>query len=203
VADKLAAAYESALASTLLRDWARADASLGKALGLVQGSPRSDSRAERAVLLLAVESQLARGDPARAEATLKPYAGEGSRPVALLAGRIALAPAMGDTLAKQRADELQTWVAGHPQDAEAWSMLGQLWGRLGQKLRALRADAESRYALGDLGGAIDRLHAGQRMARSGAGTDFIEASVIDARLRDIEGQRKQILADEKRTGARD
>jgi predicted Zn-dependent protease len=124
--------------------------------------------------------------------------------VTLLAARLALAPALSDTLAKQRADELQTWVAGHPHDAEAWSVLGQLWSRLGQKLRALRADAESRYALGDLGGAVDRLHAGQRMARSGgAGTDFIEASVIDARLRDIEGQRKQILADEKRTGARD
>ncbi|HMC15979.1 MAG TPA: hypothetical protein VKI18_10130, partial [Albitalea sp.] len=200
VADKLAAAYESALASTMLRDWSRADASLAKALALVQGSPRSDSRAERAVVLLAVQSQLERGDAARAEATLKPYAGEGTRPVALLAGRIALAPANSDTLAKQRADELQTWVSAHPKDAEAWSVLGQLWGRLGQKLRALRADAESRYTLGDLSGAIDRLHAGQRMARGGAGTDFIEASVIDARLRDIEGQRKQIMAEEKRPG---
>jgi predicted Zn-dependent protease len=200
VADKLAGAYESALASTLLRDWSRADASLAKAIGLVQGSPRSDSRAERAVMLLVVQSQLERGDAAGAEATLKPYAGEGTRPVAVLAGRIALAPASSDALAKQRADELQTWVAGHPNDAEAWSVLGQLWGRLGQKLRSLRADAESRHALGDLGGAIERLRAGQRMAHSGAGTDFIEASVIDARLRDIEGQRKQILADEKRPG---
>jgi predicted Zn-dependent protease len=92
-------------------------------------------------------------------------------------------------------------VSAHPKDAEAWSVLGQLWGRLGQKLRALRADAESRYALGDLGGAVERLRAGQRVARSGAGADFIEASVIDARLRDIEGQRRQILAEEKRSGA--
>jgi len=52
VADKLAAAYESALASTLLRDWARADASLAKAQGLVQGSPRSDERATRAAILI-------------------------------------------------------------------------------------------------------------------------------------------------------
>ena len=198
VSDKLAAAYESALASTLLRDWTRADGAMAKALALVQGSPRSDARAERAVVLLAVQSQLARGDALRAEATLQPYAGEMSRPVALLAGRIAVAPAAGEALAKRRADELQTWVASHPQDAEAWSVLGQLWGKLGQKLRAVRADAESRYALGDLSGAIERLHAGQRMAHTGNGnTDFIEASVIDARLRDIEGQRKQIVAEEK------
>jgi len=197
VSDKLAGAYESALASTLLRDWARADTSLAKALALVQGT-RGDSRAERAVVLLAAQSQLARGDAVRAEATLKPYVGEGTRPVALLAGHIAVAAGASEALAKQRADELQTWVASHPQDSEAWGVLGQLWGRLGQKLRAVRADAESRYALGDLGGAIERLRAGQRMAHGGSGnTDFIEASVIDARLRDIEVQRKQIMSEEK------
>jgi len=200
VPDKLLAAYSSALASTLLRDWARADASIAKALALVQTSPRSDARAERAVVLLAVQSQLDRGDAARAEALLKPYAGEASRPVGLLAARIALAPSGSEAAAKLRADELQTWISSHPQDAEAWSVLGQLWGKLGQKLRAMRADAESRYALGDLSGAADRLRAGQRTARSGGAIDFIEASVIDARLRDIEVQRKQILADEKRQG---
>jgi predicted Zn-dependent protease len=198
VADKLAAAYESALASILLHDFSRAEASLAKALALVQGSPRSDARAERAVVLLGVQLQLARGDAARAEAALKPYAGEPSRPIVLLAGQIALAPSSGEALAKQRAEELQTWVAGHPRDGEAWSVLSQLWGKLGQKLRAVRADAESRYAIGDLSGAADRLRAGQRMARGPSGTDFIEASVIDARLRDIEVQRKQIVADEKR-----
>ena len=196
--DKLAAACSSALASTLLRDWARADASLAKALALVQGGARSDARAERGVVLLAVQSQLERGDALRAEATLKPYAGDASRPVVLLASRIAVAPASGEAVAKQRADELQTWVSAHPQDAEAWSVLGQLWAKLGHKLRATRADAESRYVLGDWGGAIERLRAGQRLARGGVATDFIEASVIDARLRDIESQRKQVLDEEKR-----
>lgn len=197
VADKLAAAYESALASTLLRDWARADASLAKAMALVQGSPRSDSRAERAVTLLAVQSLLERGDAARAEATLKPYAGEPSRPVVLLSGRIALAR-QDEAALKRGAEELQSWVSGHPQDAEGWSVLGQVWERLGQRLRALRAQAESRLALGDLNGAVDRLRAGQRLARSGGAVDFIEASVIDARLRDVEAQRRQLMAEEKR-----
>ena len=196
VADKLEAAYESALASTMLRDWARADTSLARAMALVQGSPRSDSRAERAVVLLAVQSLLERGDAVRAEAALKPYAGEPSRPVVLLSGRVALAR-QDEAALKRGAEELQSWVGGHPQDAEGWSVLGQVWTRLNQPLRALRAAAESRLALGDLAGAVDRLRAGQRLARSGGAVDFIEASVIDARLRDVETQRRQLMAEDK------
>jgi beta-barrel assembly-enhancing protease len=61
----------------------------------------------------------------------------------------------------------------------------------------VRADAESRVALGDLPGAADRLRAGQRRARSGGAVDFIDVSVIDARLRDVELLRRQQIADEK------
>jgi hypothetical protein len=63
----------------------------------------------------------------------------------------------------------------------------------------VRAEAEARAALGDLTGASDRLRAGQRMARSGASgsVDFIDVSVIDARLRDIEAQRKLLASEEK------
>ena len=64
-------------------------------------------------------------------------------------------------------------------------------------MRAIRADAESRVALGDLSGAADRLRAGQRRARSGGAVDFIDVSVIDARLRDVEVQRKKNEVDEK------
>ena len=201
VADKLASAYESALASTLLRDWARADAALTLALGLVSGSPRSDARAVRAVVLLTVQSMLARGDFTRAVAVLEPYRNETSRPVLLLLAQAALAasPAAApeSPALKERASELQTWVALHPRDSLAWTALGQVEERLGQPLRAVRADAESRVALGDLSGAVDRLRAGQRRARSGGAVDFIDVSVIDARLRDVEIQRRQLAADEK------
>jgi hypothetical protein len=47
--------------------------------------------------------------------------------------------------------------------------------------------------LGDWNGAIDRLRAGQRLARSGAAQDFIESSVIDSRLRELEGQRRALM----------
>jgi len=103
---------------------------------------------------------------------------------------------------KRNAEDLQTWVSGHPHDAEAWSTLGQVWTKLNQPLRSLRAEAEARFALGDLTGAVDRLRAGQRLAHGGKGSgiDFIEASVIDSRLRDIEAQRKQIAVDERQSG---
>jgi beta-barrel assembly-enhancing protease len=132
---------------------------------------------------------------------VQPFAAEGSRPVTLLKARIALAggsaPAPADPTLVASADMLQTWVALHPADATAWALLGQNWARLAQPLRSIRAEAESRLALGDVTGAADRLRAGQRRAREGGKVDFIEASVIDARLRDVEAQRRQLEAEER------
>jgi len=200
-ADKLRAACESALAASMLRDWARADASFAVALGVVRASPNSSARAERAVTLMQAQSLLDRGSTAQAAEAMKPYASDGSRPTLLLESQITLRanPTVSPDSAalKARASELQTWVALHGDDSLAWSALGQVWGRLGVPLRALRAEAESRYALGDLMGAVDRLRAGQRIARAGGAVDFIDLSVIDSRLRDIELQRKQIAAEQR------
>ncbi len=201
VADKLLNACASGLASTLLRDWPRADTSIATALGLVRGSPRTDARAERAVVLLQAQSLLARGEIGRAVMVLEPYRSDRSRPVMLLETQAVLAasPVLAPESAqlKSRAEQLQTWVATQPRDSLAWTALGQVQERLGQPLRAVRADAESRVALGDLAGAIDRFHAGQRRARSDGAVDFIDVSVIDARLRDVETQLKLQKADEK------
>ena len=200
--EKLLSAYSSALASTLLRDWARADTSIAAAAALVRGK---EARAERAVALLNVQSLLARGEVARATAALEPIGTEDSRPVLLFAAQAALAAAPASVGAgspafaslKQREGQLQTWVAIRPRDALAWTSLGQVEERLGEPLRALRADAESRFALGDLTGAADRLRAGQRRARSGGAVDFIDVSVIDARLREVDAQLRQRKLDEK------
>ena len=200
-AGKLRAACESALASSMLRDWARADVAFQTALGIVRGSPNSSARAERAVVLMQAQSLLDRGAPAQAAEAMKAYAADGSRPSVLLEAQIALvaapASAPDNPALKARASELQTWVAVHPDDALAWTALSQTWARLGAPLRSLRAEAESRYALGDLLGAVDRLRAGQRLGRGGGAIDFIDMSVIDSRLRDIEVQRKQIAADQR------
>lgn len=217
LAERFADAYSSALASSLLRDWPRADASMARALGLAHGGtatpgaarPQADLRAERAVALLTVESLLKRGAPEQAQAalvpltkTIGPVASDSatpSRPVMLLTAQIALAPgrAADSTSLRLSSDQLQTWVAQYPGDSEVWSMLGRVSSQLGQGLRSLRAEAEARYAAGDLPGAIDRLKAGQRLARSGSSAvDFVESSVIDARLRAIEAQRKQLLTEQ-------
>ncbi len=205
-ADRLGAAYSSALASTLLRDWSRADATLTPAAALATG----DTRAAQTVALLQAQSLFERGASERAAAVLKPYMGSPTRPVMLLDAQVALALANRDrsvagvdgevasTAALRRsADRMQTWLALHPRDATAWAQSAQAWAQLGQPLRAVRAEAEVRLALGDLNGAVDRLRAGQRTARNGANVDFIDASVIDARLRQIEGQRRQLAADER------
>ena len=241
VAEQVSAAYASALASTLLRDWARADASLATAQARVasqrtaadasaadtppRGAGSAIARAERALTMLRVQSLLERSAPDQAGVALQPLAADKSRPVMLLRAQAALgaalaansgsagnasnsgnsgnsgsagtAPEPAEPTLKRSADELQTWVALNPQDDLAWAALGRAWERLGQPLRALRAEAEARIAIGDLPGGIDRLRAGQRRARDATGsTDFIEASVLDARLREVEAQRRQLLAEQ-------
>ena len=83
-----------------------------------------------------------------------------------------------------------TWVALYPQDELAWTYSAQSWDKLGQPLRSVRAQAEARVAIGDLEGAVDRLRAGQRLARQGSARDSVEASVIEARLRDVQARRR-------------
>ena len=161
------------------------------ALAVVRGSPNSSARAERAVVLMQGQSLLDRREAARAREAIKAYATDGTRPVLLLETQIALieTPNVSPDNAALRAQagDLQTWAAVHSDDPLVWNGLAQTWSRLGQPLRSLRAEAEWRFALGDLRGAIDRLRAGQRMARSGvASGDFIDASVLDSRLRDID-----------------
>ena len=244
VAEQVSAAYASALASTLLRDWARADASLATAQARVasqrtaadasaadtppRGAGSAIARAERALTMLRVQSLLERSAPDQAGVALQSLAADKSRPVMLLRAQAALgaalagnsgsagnpsnsgnsgnfgnsgsagtAPEPAEPALKRSADELQTWVALNPQDDLAWAALGRAWERLGQPLRALRAEAEARIAIGDLPGGIDRLRAGQRRARDATGsTDFIEASVLVARLREVEAQRRQLLAEQ-------
>jgi hypothetical protein len=62
------------------------------------------------------------------------------------------------------------------------------------KLRAIRAEAEAHAANGDLVGAIDRLRAGERVTRSGR-LDFVEASIIDSRLHELEAERRALSKD--------
>jgi predicted Zn-dependent protease len=95
---------------------------------------------------------------------------------------------------REAAEALQTHLALHARDALAWQESGTLWQELGQPLRALRAQGESRAALGDITGAIDRLASAERQGRAKTADQF-EASVIDARLRELRYERRQLLAE--------
>ncbi|MGA0611189.1 M48 family metalloprotease [Caldimonas sp. KR1-144] len=202
--DRLAAAYASALASVLLKDWSRAEAALAVARPIAAG----DAAATRVLDLLAAEALIARantGDAAAAARTgelvdtlSRSLGARESRPVLFYSAQRALVPGSTAEQQKSAADRLQTWVALHPADAGAWQLLAQFWERLGERLRAVRAGAEARAAIGDLPGAIERLRAGQRLTRSSS-ADYIEASVIDARLRELQAQRRAEWAEEGRT----
>lgn len=194
---RLADAYSSALASVLLRDADRADASIVRAQAVLADVARPEVRVARWVTMLKVQAQLARGDVAGATASLKPLAADASRPVMLMSADLALVGAGGEAALKRSAEELQTRVAAKPGDVLAWSLLSRTWAKLGQPLRSLRAEGEAQYAMGDLRGAIDRLRAGQRLAQGGGATDFIESSVIDSRLRELLAQQRQQLAEER------
>lgn len=192
-AEHLAAQYAVALAATRQKDWVRADAALKVAASLAQSEPG----AAREVTLLRAESLIERGEAQRAGEVLAAFAGDSSRPVRLLRARQALMNGVVRAEQQRSADDLQTWVALYPRDALAWEYAAQTWDRLGQPLRAVRAQAEARVAIGDLEGAVDRLRSGQRLARQSPARDSVEASVIEARLRDVEGRRRRELAEER------
>ena len=202
LADRLVGYYTGALASSSLRDFDRAERDARAALALGAAIP-GQRALQRALASLVAQLALARGDAAGAASALAgagPGGADDSRAGLMLRAELALAE--GSAAALRRSSEaLQTWVTERPGDASAWQLLAQATERQGLRLRSLRAEAESQAALGNLPGAIDRLRAGQQFARKGgAVTDFIEASVIDARLRDLLAQRRTLMADQRRSG---
>ena len=203
--ERVAALYASALASLQLRDAARAQAAVDAALPLAKSAAPADARAGRTLLLLQAQVLQANGQAAQAGRILaaaeSSTAALPSRPLLLARAQAALDASRGggagDTAAlRANAEALQTWVAERRSDAGAWALLAQCADALGLRLRSLRAEAEARAALGDIGGAMDRLRAAQRQARSStAAPDFIEASIIDSRLRDLNALRRAQLAE--------
>ncbi|HSW04239.1 M48 family metalloprotease [Aquabacterium sp.] len=192
VRDRLAALYLRAMASVQLRDFTVADQALAAGEPLLP-----DATSRRAWAQLSTEAALARGDATRAAAALERWADDGSRSQLLLRAQLVLLQNDAAAL-KRSAEQLQTWVAEHRDDGQAWQALAGVAERQGQSLRSVRAQAEAQAAIGNIPGAIDRLRAGQLIARRGGpGTDFIEASVIDARLRDLVAQRRQLMSEQR------
>jgi beta-barrel assembly-enhancing protease len=206
--ERVAALYGSALASLELREPSQAQSALDAARSLAATSAPAASRAGLVLGLLQAQVWVATGQPDRALAWFDAQSGMGpgaARPLLLARAQAALAggrDGRGATQALRASVEaLQTWVAEHKGDAVAWSALAQAAQAQGLALRSLRAQAEAQAAGGDLVGAIDRLRAAQRQARSGAvAADFIESSIIDSRLRDLTARRRAQIAEAR--GAR-
>ncbi len=149
--------------------------------------------------LLRVEYAVAKRSAPEIVAAVAALGNERSRPIMMAraqaaVGRAAARDSSATGALRAETEELQTWVAEHPRDAFAWALLAQCAEPIGMKLRAIRAEAEAHAAKGDLLGAIDRLHAGERLTRT-ARTDFVEASIIDSRLRELEAERRALGRD--------
>ena len=198
LADRVGALYAGALAASLLKDHARAESLAADAQRAAATATPREAVAERALTMLQAQLRLARGDAAGTLQVLDTLAARSDeRPPMLLRAQAVLAlqrsaPGSQAAALNDSTQALQTWVSAQPMDATAWELLASTSEALGLKLRSMRAAAEARMVVGDLTGAVDRLRAAQQVSRGATGQDFIEASVIDARLRQITAQRRQL-----------
>src|SRR5574344_284935 len=178
--EKIGQLYAAALAAQQLRDSTSAQRWWQALAPLTSDDPA----ARRQHAWLGAELALAAQQPKLALQRLEHTDAEAARqrPQVLLRSQALLALGRNAEVA----DALQTWVAVHPLDAQAWQWLAQAWQAQQQPLRALRAQAEAQVAVRDYSAALDRFKAAQDMAlRAGARADHIEASIIDTRLRAV------------------
>jgi len=188
-ARQAAVLYAATLAASQLREPVAARALLVR----LQAVARGDAAALRQAQLLAAEVELAAGNAAAAQRLVPAGAG---RPELLLRTQAVLHSAHASVSAADMAGPLQTWVATHPRDASAWQALASVWQVQGKMLRAVRAEAEAQAAHYDYAAAVDRFKAGQALARkSTAPDDFVEASIIDTRLRAVESLLREQAAE--------
>ena len=181
--------YAAVLASIELRDLAQAQAWFG----LLQPLVGQDAAADRLVRLLGAELALKREQPERALESLAPLLRSGlalARPEQFLAAQAKSSTAQ----AAQAAQQLQAWLARHPRDAMGWQLLAAAYTAQGRAVAAVRAEAEAFAVHQDYEAARNRLKAAQDLARKSGGADYIEQSIVDTRLRQVETRlREQAL----------
>lgn len=179
--------YAGALAASRLRDHTQA---LELAQALVAELPREDATAQAVLEGLVVELLLpAEAGQRVAGQNLDDWSQRAlaRRSRAGLLLRAQAAQVLGQSAAiTQAVQALQARVAEVPGDALAWQALAVLSEQQGQTARAIRAQAEAQVARLDYSGALDRLRAAQNLARGNARADHIEASIIDARAREVQ-----------------
>jgi predicted Zn-dependent protease len=178
--------YGAAFAATRQRDFAQAQTILMR----LQERVAADPAALRLARLLALEMLLAQGDVARAQ-SLSASLNDSSRATLLVRSQIGILSGQGE----QVAQTLQTWLADHPRDAQAWQTLAAANAAIGRAVAAVRAEAEVNVAQLDYQAAFTRFKAAQDIARKSSQTaDHIDASIVDTRARQMESMlREQAL----------
>ena len=182
---QVATLYGACLAALKLRDFADAKSLWARLNALVT----SDPAAARLARLLGAELALAQGDGPRALGLLAASGAtpERSRAELLLRVQAQLLPRAQSRQTAEPAQALQTWLADHPRDAQAWQLLSSAYAAQGRTLGAIRAEAEVNVAQLDYAAALIRLKAAQELiSKGGAGVDHIEASIVDTRTRQIQ-----------------
>ena len=187
--------YAAAMAEMRQRDWVNARRTLVR----LEALPLTEPAAQRVVLLFKAELALQSGEAMQAVNLLNTKTSvininDRASRLLLAQSRVATQlPAQG----KLAADDLVMWVNHMPRDANAWLYLSAAYELQGDTLHAIRAQAEARAAELDYAAALDRFKAAQAVAyqlakegkldRSGN----IEASIVDARLRELERLRRE------------
>ena len=201
-AQQTAALYGAVLAAVKFRDYDEAQILWQRLTERVRGEASS----ERLAHFLGVELLLAKGDSSGALQMLG-KAGRSdaatNRPKLFLTAQAWLqgvtqaqsesaraSRRVGATASSGLAasiQELQTWVASNPRDAQAWQLLASAYAEQGRTLSSIRAQAEVNVAHLDYPAALSRFKTAQDWARkNGAGTDHYEASIVDTRTREVE-----------------
>jgi predicted Zn-dependent protease len=187
--------YGAAMAEMKQRNYPEARQYLAR----LQSMGNLDLSAQRVIRLFAAELALAAGDAAQSVAMLE------TKSTVLAtndrATRIQLAQSRVATRksgqGKAAASDLSLWLNQHPRDATAWLIQSSAYELQGDALRALRSQAEARAMELDYGAAVDRFKAAQTLAHQldSAGKldrgGHMEASIIDARLRELERLRRE------------
>ncbi len=170
--------YGASFAALKLRDFPLARTTLARLQALLG----QDAAALHLSRLLALDIALAQGDIAAAE-KLAMGLQDASRATRLVRAQV-------DTLAgrgEAAAQALQTWLADHPRDAQAWQLLAAADAAMARPVAAVRAEAEVNVAQLDYPAALTRFKAAQDMARrSSLPADHIDASIVDTRARAME-----------------
>ena len=181
--------YGAAMAEMKQRNFGEARQHVAR----MQAMTGLDANAQRVVRFLAAELAFLSGDAAQAVVLLEPKATvianhDRATRIQLAQSRVATRkPAQG----KAAASELSLWLSQHPRDATAWLVQASAYELQGDALRAIRAQAEARAMELDYGAAVDRFKAAQLLAPQMASegnldrAGHMEASIIDARLREL------------------